>query len=75
MDFRAVDIDVERIRAQMSDELNDEVTDIEVIVWLRRCGFVQHNGRWITDVSMPRQLSPGLGPLGGSRRFDARQAQ
>ena len=75
MDFQAVDIDIERIRAQMSDELNDEVTDIEVIVWLRRCGFVQHNGRWITDVSIPRLLTPGLGPAtSGSRCFGSQDA-
>lgn len=76
MDFRNVDIDVERIRAQMSDELDEEVTDIEVIVWLRRCGFVQHNGRWVADVSVPRPLVPAFGPaFGGSPRISSSEAR
>ena len=51
MDFRVVQIDVEKVRGQLAAELGRAVTDIEVIVWLRRCGFVQHNSRWVADVS------------------------
>lgn len=59
MDFQPVQIDEQAVRAQLSDELEREVTDIEVIVWLRRCGYVQYNGSWYADVSSLAGLPPG----------------
>ena len=65
LDYRFVDIDLAYVRKQMSDELEREVTDIEVNVWLRRCGFIQYDGRWLADsqgLSHLKEPSPESGP-------------
>ncbi len=47
-DFRAVEVDVEKVRRQMSDELNRPVADVELAIWLRQCGAISYSGRWMT---------------------------
>ena len=49
MQLHTVAIDVESVRAQLAGELNRVVSDLEVSMWLQRCGFVQKNGRWISQ--------------------------
>ena len=49
MQLHTVAIDVEDVRAQLAGELNRAVSDDEVSIWLRRCGFVEINGRWISQ--------------------------
>jgi hypothetical protein len=53
MQLHTVAIDIENVRAQLAGELNRPVSDDEVSLWLGRCGFVQKNGRWISE--RPRQ--------------------
>ena len=55
MQLHTVVIDVERVRAQLSGELNRPVSDSEVCLWLERSGFIQKDGRWIS--TRPRQTS------------------
>jgi hypothetical protein len=71
VDFHPVSIDVERVRAQMASELNRGVTDIEVIVWLRRCGFILYDGRWIADTSAMRAALEVLGNEAPERQLAA----
>src|SRR5262249_971007 len=56
--FQVVDLDVEKVRSQLADELSRPVTDLEVFVWLRRCGFVRFNNLWITDTRSLRKMHP-----------------
>lgn len=51
MHLHPVAIDIERVRSQLSNELSRAVSDSEVILWLRRCGYVQHNGKWVSDLA------------------------
>lgn len=46
-----VAIDVESVRSQLSNELGRAVSDSELVLWLRRCGHVEHNGKWISSVT------------------------
>jgi hypothetical protein len=52
MQLNTVAIDVESVRAQLACELNRPISDVEVHLWLGRCGFVEKNGRWIAQRPM-----------------------
>ena len=47
MNYHLIPVDIETVRAQLCNELDRSVTDLDVIAWLRRCGCVEHDGRWV----------------------------
>jgi hypothetical protein len=56
MHYHVVPVDIESVRVQLCNELNRSVTDLDVFAWLRRCGCVENNGRWVVH-------TPPLSPL------------
>ena len=61
MQYHLIPVDTDSVRAQLCNELNRSVTDLDVIAWLRRCGCVEDNGRWVVHappVSMFRTIEP-----------------
>ena len=56
MHYHVVPVDIESVRVQLCNELNRSVTDLDVFAWLRRCGCVEHDGRWVVH-------APPLSPL------------
>ena len=64
MHYHPVPVDIESVRAQLSNELNRSVNDLDVVAWLRRCGCVQQEGRWIAHSVGPvaRRVSVDSGP-------------
>ena len=61
MQYHLIPVDTENVRAQLCNELNRSVTDLDVTAWLRRCGCVEHNGRWVVNappLSMFRTTAP-----------------
>ncbi len=72
MQLHTVAIDVESVRAQLSAELTRPVTDIELFIWLRRCGYVQRDGKWVISArSAGVRRWPGLGGAGSGARINA----
>lgn len=65
MRFQVIDLNVEKVRAQLADELSRPVSDIEVFVWLRRSGLVRFNDVWMTDMSVLDRLHPILRDIPG----------
>ena len=53
MQLHTVEIDVEKVRAQLAGELNRTVSDLEVSMWLRRSGYFRKSGRWISQRPRP----------------------
>jgi len=53
MQLHTVAIDVESVRAQLVSELSRAVSDVEVSLWLQRSGYVQKDGRWISERPRP----------------------
>jgi len=51
MQREIVVIDVESVRSQLSSELCRPVSDLEVGLWLGRCGYRLHNGQWVAEVT------------------------
>ena len=64
MQYHLIPVDTESVRAQLCNELNRSVTDLDVVVWLRRCGCVEDNGRWVVHAP----------PLGTFRTTGPRQS-
>jgi predicted phosphatase len=61
MQYSLIPVDIESVRAQLCNELDRSVTDLDVIAWLRRCGCVQRHGRWVVQtppVSVLRAADP-----------------
>ena len=57
LDYEAIDLDPEQVRRQMSDELGRTVSDVELQLWLRECGFYCVQSIWYAD-SIARQKLP-----------------
>jgi hypothetical protein len=53
MHYHSVPVDIESVRAQLSNELNRSVTDLDVVAWLRRCGCIHQDGRWVATSMGP----------------------
>ncbi len=67
LDYKTIDLDVEQVRQQMAGELDREVTELEVRLWLREQGFHYAMGIWYADRSRGATCRSGVGGINWTR--------
>lgn len=56
-DYRHIDVDASVVQDRISAELGRPASEIEVVLWLRRFGFVRRGDGWQGDSVSLRQLT------------------
>ena len=60
LDYKAIDMDSEQVRRQMSDDMGRVISDVELTLWLRESGFYFVRNVWYADSVAKQKLPSGV---------------